>query len=95
VANTTNRFAIILKWQSLLRLHTVLPTNEHGQEEEMNWDVEDGCSHVEKPVGRHGEESEEEEEEEQPILIVLHLQTNEGSAVTNMIHELTDICNQL
>lgn len=48
-------------------------TDEDGAEEEGDGDVGDRGRHVQKPVGRHGEESQEEQEEEQTVLVILNL----------------------
>lgn len=54
-------------------IFTVL-TNKDWAEEKCDGNVDDGSTHVEKPVGSHGEESQEEQKEEQTILVVLNLE---------------------
>lgn len=44
--------------------HNNALTNEHGEEEHRQWYINIRSSHVEKPVGCHGEHTQTHQEEE-------------------------------
>lgn len=60
-------------WNRMMRSVLYMLTNEDWKEEECDGNVHYRCRHVQKPVGRHGKESQKEQKEEETVFVLLHL----------------------
>lgn len=59
-------------------------TDEDGENEQANRNVEDRGCHIEEPIGSHGEKPQEKQEKEQAAPVLLHLERE----TTYLHHEL-------